>query len=93
MGELRPWETLAAGGVLAPTQERPVTGGWRMGLRPDADLALCVNCLLCWLHCPDSAVVLDGETFAGFDLDHCKGCEICAEACPVGSITMVADDA
>jgi 2-oxoacid:acceptor oxidoreductase delta subunit (pyruvate/2-ketoisovalerate family) len=93
MGELRPWQALAAGGTLAPAEvERPVTGGWRSDLRPEADLGRCVNCLLCWVYCPDSAVVLDGETFIGFDLDHCKGCEICAEACPTGAIAMVADD-
>lgn len=93
MGGLRPWQETAAGGALAPDpDERPVTGGWRTGLRPEADLARCVDCLLCWLYCPDSAVLLDGEAFAGFDLEHCKGCEICAEACPVGAIAMVADD-
>ena len=49
----------------------------------------CVNCLLCWLYCPDSAVRLDGTTFTGFDLDLCKGCEICAEVCPVDAMKMV----
>jgi 2-oxoacid:acceptor oxidoreductase delta subunit (pyruvate/2-ketoisovalerate family) len=48
-----------------------------------------VNCLLCWLYCPDSAVLIDGATFTGFDLRYCKGCELCAEACPVGAISMV----
>ena len=56
---------------------------------PQVDLSLCVNCLLCWLYCPDSAITLDGTAFAGFDLDHCKGCEICAEVCPVDAIEMV----
>jgi 2-oxoacid:acceptor oxidoreductase delta subunit (pyruvate/2-ketoisovalerate family) len=94
MAELRPWQELAAGGAVAAADvERPSTGGWRTGLRPVADLGQCVNCLLCWIYCPDSAVVLDGENFAGFDLDHCKGCEICAVACPTGAIAMVADDA
>jgi pyruvate ferredoxin oxidoreductase delta subunit len=50
-----------------------------------------VNCLLCWVYFPDSAVVLDGTTFTGFDLDYCKGCAICAEACPVDAIAMVAE--
>ena len=45
----------------------------------------------CWFYCPDSAIVLDGETFTGFDLDYCKGCAICAEVCPVGAIEMVAE--
>jgi Pyruvate/2-oxoacid:ferredoxin oxidoreductase delta subunit len=36
--------------------------------------------------------VLDGTAFAGFDLDVCKGCELCAEMCPTGAIEMVPDD-
>jgi pyruvate ferredoxin oxidoreductase delta subunit len=47
---------------------------------------------LCWLYCPDSAVRLDGTTFVGFDHDFCKGCELCAVACPVNAIEMVRDD-
>lgn len=94
MAPVRSWEALAPGGALRPREvERPATGGWRTGLRPEVDLARCVDCLLCWIYCPDSAVVLDGEAFGGFDLDHCKGCEICAEACPTGAITMVAEHA
>jgi 2-oxoacid:acceptor oxidoreductase delta subunit (pyruvate/2-ketoisovalerate family) len=90
MAELTAWQALPPGGVVSPAEAfQPRTGGWRTGLRPDADLSLCVNCLLCWLHCPDSAVTLDGTTFTGFDLDYCKGCEICAELCPTGAIEMV----
>jgi 2-oxoacid:acceptor oxidoreductase delta subunit (pyruvate/2-ketoisovalerate family) len=93
MPELRPWHELPLAGAVAPDEvERPRTGSFRSGLRPSVDLSRCVNCLLCWLYCPDSAIVLDGTTFTGFDLDVCKGCEICAERCPVGAIEMVADD-
>ena len=60
-------------------------------LKPVADLSLCVDCLLCWLYCPDSAVLLDGATFAGIDLDYCKGCELCAAVCPTSAIEMVRD--
>jgi 2-oxoacid:acceptor oxidoreductase delta subunit (pyruvate/2-ketoisovalerate family) len=93
MGELRPWEVLAPGGAVVPdAADRPLTGGWRTGLKPQADLSRCINCLLCWVYCPDSAVRLEGTTFVGFDLEHCKGCEICADRCPVDAIEMVADD-
>jgi len=51
-----------------------------------------VNCLLCWLYCPDSAIRLDGTTITGFDYEFCKGCELCAEICPVDAIAMVEDD-
>jgi 2-oxoacid:acceptor oxidoreductase delta subunit (pyruvate/2-ketoisovalerate family) len=93
MRSLKPWTELETGGVVVRDEAvQPRTGGWRTGLRPAADLALCVDCLLCWLYCPDSAVRLDGTAFAGFDLDHCKGCELCAAVCPTGAIEMVPDD-
>ena len=92
MGELT-WRDLTAGGVVRPADApQPRTGGWRTGLRPEADLAVCIDCLLCWLYCPDDAVALDGTAFAGFRLEHCKGCELCAVVCPVDAIEMVADD-
>lgn len=93
MAGLRPWEELPIGGAVEPDPAlRPRTGGWRTGLRPQVDLDGCVNCLLCWVYCPDSAIrVVDGA-FAGFDLDLCKGCEICAAVCPAKTIAMVADD-
>jgi 2-oxoacid:acceptor oxidoreductase delta subunit (pyruvate/2-ketoisovalerate family) len=67
------------------------TGGWRTQGMPVADLDRCVNCLLCWLYCPDSAVVLDGTAFAGFDEETCKGCAVCVEICPVQAIRMEAE--
>ncbi len=93
MPELTEWRGLPLAGVVSPSETaQPRTGGWRTGLKPAVDLSLCVNCLLCWLYCPDSAVRLDGTAFDGFDLDHCKGCELCAEVCPVDAIEMVEDD-
>jgi 2-oxoacid:acceptor oxidoreductase delta subunit (pyruvate/2-ketoisovalerate family) len=91
--KLKTWEQLSPGGAVRPGDAvQPRTGGWRTGVKPSVDLSTCVNCLLCWLYCPDSAVVLDGEAFAGFDYDHCKGCEICAEICPIGAIAMVPEE-
>lgn len=93
MSELRPWNDLAAGAAVSPAEAvQPRTGGWRTGVKPEVDLSRCVNCLLCWLYCPDAAVRLDGTTFAGFDEDFCKGCELCVAVCPVGAIGMVRDD-
>ena len=83
-------QELPAGGAVSPTGVAPSrTGGWRTGLKPAVELQSCVNCLLCWLYCPDSAVRLDGTAFAGFDYEVCKGCEICADVCPVEAIAMV----
>ena len=90
MAELKSWRDLPAGGRIFPgTAPQPHTGGWRTGLLPAVELSACVNCLLCWVYCPDSAVKLDGTTFTGFDYDYCKGCELCADVCPTGAISMV----
>ncbi len=89
---LKTWQELPTAGVVTRHEElRPRTGAYRTGLRPEADLTACVDCLLCWLYCPDNAVLLDGTAFAGIDLEVCKGCEICAEVCPTGAIEMVAE--
>jgi 2-oxoacid:acceptor oxidoreductase delta subunit (pyruvate/2-ketoisovalerate family) len=94
MAELRTWPELPPAGVVAPQGAgQPVTGDWRTSGRPLVDFTNCVNCLLCWLHCPDSAIVLDGTTLAGIDYDYCKGCELCAEVCPQGAISMVEEAA
>ena len=88
-GLRRAGELAVGAAVLRGEAVQPHTSGWRTGLKPQVDLARCVNCLLCWAYCPDCAVVVDGTTFLGFDYDFCKGCEICAEMCPAGAIAMV----
>jgi 2-oxoacid:acceptor oxidoreductase delta subunit (pyruvate/2-ketoisovalerate family) len=94
MPQLSAWQDLPLGGRVSPAEApQPRTGGWRTGVLPEVDLTACVNCLLCWLYCPDSAITLVGETFTGFDYDYCKGCELCAEVCPTSAITMVAEPA
>jgi 2-oxoacid:acceptor oxidoreductase delta subunit (pyruvate/2-ketoisovalerate family) len=92
MGELTTWQALPIAGAVRPEEApRTFTGSWRTGEQPAVDLSVCVDCLLCWLYCPDSAVTLSGEEFTGFDLDSCKGCGICADVCPVAAIRMVAE--
>src|SRR3972149_1694224 len=82
------------GGVLeGGSAHEYSTGGWRK-LRPVVDLGKCTNCLICWVMCPDSAVVVEGGKMVGFDLEHCKGCGICAAECPdkVRAIKMVEEE-
>ncbi len=46
----------------------------------------CTACGVCETFCPDLAVCVDKE--ADFNYDYCKGCEICAEECPRGVISV-----
>jgi len=59
-----------------------VTGGWRSE-RPWRDPDVCIQCLLCFIVCPDSSVIVENDKVVAFDYDHCKGCGICANECPV----------
>lgn len=74
---------LPSGGVIEKggTAHDYTTGGWRK-LLPVVDLGKCTSCLICWVMCPDSAVIVKDGKMVGFDLEHCKGCGICAVECP-----------
>ncbi len=90
------WQDLTIGGVIvrAGNSVEYETGGWR-ALRPvinwdnSSTIKGCTRCLICWLFCPDSAMVAEDGIFQGVDLDHCKGCGICAQVCPPKCILMV----
>ena len=74
---------LPAGDILeAGTAAKFNTGDWRTE-RPIWDSAKCIHCMFCWIACPDSAIVVKDGKMTGFDLEHCKGCGICAKECPV----------
>ena len=77
----------------AGNSEQYETGGWRTFL-PVHDDEKCTHCLLCWILCPDGAIIVKDGKWAGFDLKHCKGCGICAEECPpkIKAITMVKEE-
>lgn len=78
------------------TGEAGRTGDWR-SKRPvlvDRDACVAVKagkpaCQLCWVYCPDACV--SRSVGPRFDLEHCKGCGICAEVCPSSAIVMVAE--
>lgn len=61
------------------------TGSWRTE-RPVLDRAKCIRCLLCWLYCPEGAVVRGEDDSIDIDYSYCKGCMICARECPVRAI-------
>ncbi len=86
------WKDLPVGGVIDEpgTAINYETGDWRT-LRPVHNKEKCINCLACWVYCPDAAIMLKDGKVEGIDLKHCKGCGICAQECPpkVKAIKMV----
>jgi len=60
--------------------------GWRT-FRPVIDKETCVNCLVCYLVCPDG-VIFKSEDKVDIDYDFCKGCGVCANECNVDAIKM-----
>lgn len=58
------------------------TGTWRTE-RPVRDTDRCTHCMICWVFCPDSAIIVKDGRWVAFDYDHCKGCGICASVCPI----------
>ena len=87
--DLKNWKELPAGGIIEKggNAEEYKTGGWRT-FKPIIDSEKCINCLQCWINCPDSSIITKDGKFGDFDYDHCKGCGICASVCPVKCIKM-----
>ncbi len=77
------WRKIPRGGsILRPgNSEVNETGTWRT-YRPIHSKEKCIQCLQCWIVCPDDAIVVEDEKVVGVDLYHCKGCGICAVQCP-----------
>lgn len=84
------WKQIPIGGVIveAGNAEEYLTGDWRT-FRPVVDKEKCKNCLLCWIYCPDSSVIVENKEMKGFRYNHCKGCGICDNVCPFDAIKIV----
>ena len=83
------WKELPPGAVITePGSSRQYkTGDWR-AFKPVVEGDKCVNCLLCWVYCPDAAIIRD-EKGVKINYDYCKGCGICSKECPRLAIKMV----
>jgi NADPH-dependent glutamate synthase beta subunit-like oxidoreductase/Pyruvate/2-oxoacid:ferredoxin oxidoreductase delta subunit len=71
------------------------------GLLPDDFMAearrcfncgVCNECELCLIFCADVAISRSDAGGFVVDLDHCKGCGVCAYECPRGAIVMTRED-
>ncbi len=98
MADAKGWKEVPIGGVVDKpgTAREYKTGTWRV-TRPIVDQEKCINCMQCWLYCPDMAI--EGKTgdngrpeMLGFDYDYCKGCGTCAKVCPVDAIEMKSEN-
>ena len=87
------WKEIPIGGIIdkAGSAKEYKTGDWRT-FKPVKDEKKCINCMICWIYCPDSSILAKDGKQAGFDYGHCKGCGICASVCPVKCIQMVKEE-
>ncbi len=83
------WQEIPIGGLIveAGNAKTYKTGDWRSE-RPIHHKEKCINCLTCFIFCPDSSIIVKDGKMEGFDMEHCKGCGICANECPVKCIEM-----
>jgi pyruvate ferredoxin oxidoreductase delta subunit len=89
LGEKGGWQELPEGGIIPEggTARYYNTGSWRTST-PIWDASNCNNCLLCWIYCPEAAILVKEAKLKGIDYFYCKGCGICAKVCPKNTIKM-----
>jgi pyruvate ferredoxin oxidoreductase delta subunit len=83
--DLESWRQLPIGGVNhdAGNALKHFTHVYRSGKKPEFNEETCINCFLCWVFCPENAIIVENEKIAGINYDYCKGCGICVNECPV----------
>ena len=81
---------LPLGGVIdeGKTSLNFHTGDWRTE-RPIRNNSKCDQCFICWVNCPDNAIISKNGKVLGINYNYCKGCGICAEECLKKAIKMV----
>ncbi len=83
------WKELPEGDALkAGTAAEFHTGDWR-SKRPVKDDKTCINCMFCYIYCPDSAIIVKDGKMMGIDYNYCKGCGICENVCPVKPVKAI----
>jgi pyruvate ferredoxin oxidoreductase delta subunit len=79
------WRQLPVGGVNSEAGNalKNFTGVYRTGEKPVFNEETCINCFLCWVFCPENAIIVENEKVVGINYDYCKGCGVCVNECPV----------
>ncbi len=94
MKKEKTWRDVPIGGMIldAGNSAEYKTGSWR-SYRPIFHADKCIQCLQCWVYCPDFSFKVEDEKVVGIDYDYCKGCGICEKVCPpkASAISMVLD--
>jgi pyruvate ferredoxin oxidoreductase delta subunit len=85
-------ETVIGCVILDEGRAHPFTKESVRTIRPFWDLERCTKCGVCYLFCPDAAVVRDEDGYFDMDPEYCKGCGICHQECWFGAIEMVEEN-
>lgn len=87
------WKDIPIGGSIleAGNAAKYDVADWR-SMRPEWSRDKCINCLRCWISCPEVAINVKDGNISDFDYHFCKGCGICANVCPVEAIVMLRED-
>jgi len=90
MSKPKGWKDLPIGGMIVEPGNavKYNTGAWRSD-RPIWIEENCIQCLFCWIFCPDSSVTVKDGKRGEFDYGHCKGCGVCAMECPAKEKAIV----
>ena len=81
-------ELVVGGRIIKPGNSQQFnTGDWRTYV-PVVDQDKCIDCMSCWIYCPDDCIIVENNKMVGIKLTHCKGCGICAKMCPKNAIKM-----
>ena len=81
-------DLVVGGRIVTPgNSEQFFTGDWRTYV-PVVDQDKCIDCMTCWIYCPDDCIIVENNKMVGIKLTHCKGCGICAKMCPKNAIKM-----
>jgi pyruvate ferredoxin oxidoreductase delta subunit len=74
--------------LLNEGRAQPFTKASKRDMRPLWDRDRCTKCGICFLFCPDAAIIRRKDGYFDMDPDFCKGCGICHRECWFGAIEM-----